>query len=235
VARLLPRPAFGNPACQPRLPLGCSCWRAGMQLSSRFDQALLFASQIHRTQIRKGSRIPYMTHLLGVASLVLSHGGDEDMGIAALLHDSLEDGPEYAGIPRSEIEQKIQIQFGGRVLGIVLACTDTDATGQQESWQQRKSRYLQHMILARDPGYLLVTGCDKLHNLHAIWFDRETIGDSVWQRFTASKDASLWYYQEIGKILEEHSQAGRIPMILTHQYQILVGQVLAVALAPLGA
>lgn len=205
-----------------------------MFLSSRFDQALLYASHLHRTQIRKGSGIPYLTHLLGVASLVLSHGGDEDMGIAALLHDSLEDGPEYAGIPRSEIEEAIQTQFGERVLEMVLACTDTDATGKRESWQQRKTRYLQHMARATDPGYLLVTGCDKLHNLHAIWLDQNTLGDSVWQRFTAPKDASLWYYQEIGKILADQAQRGRIPIILNQQFQVLLQQVLAVALAPVG-
>ncbi|MEN9205977.1 MAG: HD domain-containing protein [Thermostichales cyanobacterium BF4_bins_65] len=201
-----------------------------MVLSPRFDQALVYAADLHRQQLRKGSPIPYLTHLLGVASLVFSHGGDEELGIAALLHDSLEDGPEYSGRSWEEIEAQIREQFGERVLQIVLDCTDTDSTGQKESWQQRKSRYLQRMAQSRDPGYLLVTTCDKLHNLHAIWLDRQMVGEGIWQRFTAPKAATLWYYQEIGRIVQQQAQAGQIPKVLSQQYQILLQSLLATAL-----
>ncbi|NJL98659.1 MAG: bifunctional (p)ppGpp synthetase/guanosine-3',5'-bis(diphosphate) 3'-pyrophosphohydrolase [Synechococcaceae cyanobacterium SM2_3_2] len=194
-----------------------------MQLSERFDQALAYASALHRTQMRKGSQIPYLTHLLGVCSLALGYGADEEMAMAALLHDSLEDGPEFAGIPRVQIEQAIREQFGERVLGMVLACTDTSGESvEKEDWISRKTGYLAHMEAATDPGYLLVTACDKLHNLRSIWQDRKDVGEAIWERFTGKKEGSLWYYRELGRVMGIHTRAGRIPVVLVTEYEGLL-------------
>ena len=197
-----------------------------MMLSERFDQALLYAAHLHRPQIRKGSGIPYLTHLLGVCSLALGYGADEEMAMAALLHDSLEDGREYTGTPRVQIEQEIEEKFGPRVLEIVQACTDTavdtSTGGEKEEWQVRKARFIDHMEGATDEGYLLVTCCDKLHNLRSIWQDREVVQEAIWERFTGKKEGSLWYYRELGRVMKIHAQAKRIPVVLVTEYEGLL-------------
>jgi len=196
-----------------------------MQLSERFDRALAYASALHRTQMRKGSQIPYLSHLLGVCSLVLSYGGDEEMAMAALLHDSLEDGPEFAGIPRVQIEREIEEKFGYRVLEMVLSCTDTSGDSvEKEDWTIRKNGYLAHMEAMTDPGYLLVTACDKLHNLRSIWQDKQQVGEDIWERFTGKKEGSLWYYRELGRVMGIHAEAGRIPEVLVKEYEGLLEQ-----------
>jgi len=170
---------------------------------TRFNQALLLATQAHGGQIRKGTEnalgiaVPYITHPVAVAALVVRYGGDEDQAIAGLLHDVLEDGgPQWAG--------PIQSQFGDRVLGMVQACTDgmPDATGQKPPWKERKVAYLAH--LAESSGdALLVSACDKLHNLSCIVADVQDIGDAVFERFTASKDQTIWYYTELAGVLTD--------------------------------
>ncbi|MEX0658752.1 MAG: HD domain-containing protein, partial [Egibacteraceae bacterium] len=85
------------------------------QVSARFARAVGFAAEVHRTQARKGSRVPYLAHLLAVSSLVLEDGGDEDEAIAGLLHDAVEDGD----LPMSEMLDRIGEQFGDRVAGLV--------------------------------------------------------------------------------------------------------------------
>lgn len=170
-------------------------------LSTRFTQAVDYAREAHASQTRKGTSIPYIAHLLGVASLVLDYGGDEDQAIAALLHDSIEDQGEHH-------EALIRRQFGQRVTDIVLACTDGTQEGKSAAqtpeakrtdWEQRKRRYLAH--LADEPGdALLVSGCDKLHNARAIVADLRAIGPAVFERFTGKRDGTLWYYREIADV-----------------------------------
>lgn len=191
-----------------------------MPLSTTFDRALVFASKLHRHQMRKGTEIPYLTHLLGVCSLVLSYEGNETEAIAGLLHDSLEDGPTYTELTRTQIEAEIQTQFGDRVLNIVSACTDQAAdASQKEPWRVRKERYLSHMQATTDAGYLLVTACDKLHNLTSIRQDYAVISDELWSRFTAGKEGSLWYYRELGKVLEQQAALKRVPGALVVEYK----------------
>ena len=171
-------------------------------LSARFTQAVDYAREAHASQTRKGTSIPYLAHLLGVASLVLDYGGDEDQAIAALLHDTIEDQGEHH-------EAAIRDRFGGRVARIVLACTDGTLEGKAEAttpeakrvdWKRRKQRYLAHLVEA--PGeVLLVSGCDKLHNAHAIVADLRVIGPAVFDRLTGERDGTLWYYHEIARIL----------------------------------
>ena len=126
-------------------------------LSIRFDHAMLFAAQVHRNQDRKKSGIPYLSHLLGVAAIVLDYGGDEDMGIAALLHDAAEDHGGKAML------QVIDQMFGPRVAKIVDGCTDSygDAGKRKPKWYPRKLRYL-HRVRNEDAETRFVSAADKL-------------------------------------------------------------------------
>lgn len=163
-------------------------------MTPRFTQALALAARAHEGQSRKGTSIPYITHPVAVAGLVAQYGGDEDQQVAALLHDVLEDGgPQFA----SEIRER----FGPRVLSMVEGCTDgtPDAKGEKAPWAERKQAYLAHLATAADET-LLVSACDKLSNARAILDDLVTVGPAVFERFTARKDGTLWYYGELARI-----------------------------------
>ena len=164
-------------------------------LSERFDDALTYASSAHRTQVRKGSNIPYVSHLLGVASLALEIGADEDQAIAALLHDAVED---QGGRPRLE---DIQTRFGERVAAIVADCTDSWEEPKPE-WRQRKEAYIASLA-AKHPDSLLVSLADKMHNATAINADLAVHGPAVWDRFTGGQEGSLWYYSELATAFEQ--------------------------------
>ena len=156
----------------------------------RLNAALDYAADAHQNQSRKGTSIPYLSHLMGVSSLVIEHGGDEDQAIAGLLHDVLEDcGAEH--------EQPIRDSFGDRVATIVVDCTDgvPDASGAKPPWRERKLTYLQHLERVSDDT-VLVSACDKLHNARAIVTDLGA-GEPVYERFTAGRDGTLWYYQAL--------------------------------------
>jgi (p)ppGpp synthase/HD superfamily hydrolase len=166
-------------------------------LTERFSQALYLALQAHQNQKRKGTNIPYIAHPLGVASIALEYGADEDQAMAALLHDAIEDGGnQYA--------QEIRKQFGNRVADIVEGCTDgiPNASGEKEAWQPRKERYLVHLKNASED-VLLVSGSDKLHNARAIVEDLVRIGSAVFERFTATQEQTLWYYDTLASIYRE--------------------------------
>lgn len=168
-------------------------------LTERLSTALAIAVQAHHGQFRKGTSIPYVSHPIGVASLALEYGADEDQVCAALLHDALEDGgPAY--------EDVIRQKLGARVTYLVLGCTDgmPDESGAKAPWKERKLAYLEH--LAEAPGdVLLVSGADKLHNARAIVQDMDRVGDAVFDRFTASKAETLWYYESLVSILERRT------------------------------
>ena len=163
-------------------------------LTKRFSQGLELAGRAHDGQVRKGTGIPYIAHPMAVASIALEYGADEDQAIAALLHDAVEDGG-------AEYEQEIRERFGARVADLVMGCTDgiPDATGQKPPWKQRKEKYLAHLEMATSD-VLLVSGSDKLHNARAILADLHTVGVSVFDRFTASKEETLWYYTTLSEI-----------------------------------
>jgi (p)ppGpp synthase/HD superfamily hydrolase len=159
----------------------------------RFHEAVDYAAEAHQHQRRKGTQIPYLSHVLGVASLAMEFGGDEDQAIAALLHDVLEDcGAEH--------EAPIRQRFGDRVGDMVVACTDgtPDASGRKADWKTRKSAYLEHLEHAT-PDTLLVSACDKLHNARAIAADVAT-GQDVFSRFKAGRDQTLWYYRALAEV-----------------------------------
>jgi (p)ppGpp synthase/HD superfamily hydrolase len=158
-----------------------------MHLTDRFTEALVYATQLHANQVRKGSGVPYIAHLLGVASLVLEYGGDEDEVIAALLHDAIEDcGGAVIG---AEIRRK----FGDRVTEIVEGCTDTDLTP-KPPWRARKEAYIAHIPTASF-SVRLVAVADKLYNARSILKDYQVVGEDIWNRFTGGKEGSLWYYR----------------------------------------
>jgi GTP pyrophosphokinase len=166
-----------------------------MLFTDRFTQALVFATQLHARQVRKGGDIPYISHLLGVASIAIEHGADEDEAIAALLHDAIEDQGNQTS--RAEIEQR----FGAKVREIVDGCTDTDIHP-KPPWRQRKEAYIHHLKTA-SPSVRLVSMSDKLHNARSILTDYRAHGESVWERFTGKKDGTLWYYRSIVNTLKE--------------------------------
>ncbi|WP_205369704.1 HD domain-containing protein [Thermoleptolyngbya sp. PKUAC-SCTB121] len=156
-------------------------------LSPRFAHALTYAFHLHQHQLRKGSSVPYISHLMSVAALVLEDGGNEDAAIAALLHDAIED--QGGNATRNEIRK----QFGDAVLRIVDACTESDETP-KPSWKERKLRAIAQLQQA-EPAIQRVILADKLHNLRCIWADWQRQGDRVWQRFNASPADILWFYR----------------------------------------
>ena len=166
---------------------------------SKLALAFDFAAREHQHQLRKSTEIPYLSHLMSVAALVLENGGDEEQAIAGLLHDVIEDADPPSRIPyiRSEIEKL----FGSRVLGIVESCTDgePDAEGLKPPWKPRKEAYIQRLE-PKDTDTLLVSCCDKLHNARSILTDIKTVGNAVFDRFTASKEDTLWYYRSLSEI-----------------------------------
>ncbi|MGF1576598.1 MAG: HD domain-containing protein [Cyanophyceae cyanobacterium] len=195
-----------------------------VRLTSRFDEAMLYAHHWHARQTRKGTGIPYISHVLAVAAIALEHGANEDEAIAALLHDSIEDGPRNTGEPRAQVEQQLVQRFGPRVLEIVLDCTDTQADTSKgdakESWQERKAAYLEHLETV-DDSVLLVSNADKLHNAQSILRDWRQMGDAVWERFAGQKQGSLWYYQSLAEILGR-----RRPSPLAAELQQVVSRLL---------
>ena len=163
-------------------------------LTERVAKALALAVQAHDGQKRKGTEIPYVAHPMGVASIALDYGATEDQAIAALLHDVLEDGgPQFVSIIRE--------RFGEAVLAIVEGCTDgvPDAQGRKADWKERKRSYLDHLETAADE-IILVSGADKLHNARAIVSDLQSVGPTVFDRFSAGRDGTLWYYRQLAKI-----------------------------------
>ncbi|MFH7030930.1 MAG: HD domain-containing protein [Heteroscytonema crispum UTEX LB 1556] len=158
-------------------------------LSERFTQALTYATQLHATQVRKGSGVPYITHLLGVTSIALEYGANEDEAIAALLHDAIED--QGGAATREEIRRR----FGDNVTAIVDGCTDAE-TIPKPPWRERKEAYIAH-IPTVSRSVLLVSAADKLHNARSILKDYRIVGESVWERFQGRKEGTLWYYRSL--------------------------------------
>ena len=175
--------------------LGCILHRVNsdeqlrMPLSDRFNDALVYAATLHRAQARKGTQIPYVSHLLAVASLVLEHGGTEDEAIAALLHDAIED---QGGIPTGD---EIRSRFGQGVHAIVMGCTDAEVKP-KPPWRERKEGYIAHVKTAA-ASVKLVSAADKLHNARAILADERALGEDLWGRFNGGKQGTLWYYRAL--------------------------------------
>ena len=154
----------------------------------------MYALHAHDGHVRKGSGVPYVSHLLGVCALVLEDGGDEDEAIAALLHDAVEDAGGYERL------DDIRTRFGDRVADIVEACSDSFETPKRP-WRERKDRYVEHLADA-SPEALRVSLADKVYNVRTILADYRVLGDELWERFTASREEALWYYRSLADEFE---------------------------------
>jgi len=166
-----------------------------MNLSSRYEAALVMATQLHASQKRKGTSVPYVSHLLAVSSLVLEHGGNENQAIAALLHDAVED---QGGLSTLD---KIRDGFGDVVADIVDHCTDAYEDPKPE-WRIRKEEFVAS-IAEKPLDAALVSCADKLHNARAILNDLRSLGDELWGRFTGGKEGTLWYYQSLAGAFDD--------------------------------
>ena len=170
-----------------------------LYLTERFHKALEFAAEKHKDDARKSTSIAYICHPIGVASLVIEAGGDEDQVIGALLHDVAEDhGGETA---LTEIKEL----FGPRVEKIVRGCSDslTEDPEEKDDWKERKVAHIEHLKSITDMDILIVTAADKTHNARAIVTDLQIEGCKVWERFSVKKSSEIiWYYEEMYKALK---------------------------------
>ena len=180
-----------------------------VKLGPRFLKAFLFAVEKHAGQVRKASTTPYIAHLMGVASLALEFGGDEDISIAALLHDVVEDCGGAAML------REVKRRFGTRVAKIVDGCTDSD-TFPKPPWRERKENYLRHLKSA-DADTRLVSAADKLNNMRSILSDYREVGESIWERFNGRREGTLWYYRALLK----EFQRGK-PNRLVREFELAV-------------
>jgi len=185
-----PRRAAATAPTQPPAPL-----------SSRLDAAFALARELHASQTRKSTAIPYLTHLMAVAALVGEHGGSEDEMIAALLHDAVED---CGGAP---VLARIREAFGDAVAAIVDACTDDASGGEKAPWGPRKLAYIRHLATAPLP-VLRVSCADKLHNARAIVADLKASGPSAFTRFTGDRNGTLWYYLALADLFGARLEDG---------------------------
>lgn len=161
---------------------------ADARYSEQLDRALVLAAQAFRAKTRKGTDIPYLTHLLQVMVTVGEHGGSEEQMIAAVLHDYLED---IEGASADALRES----FGDAVTDIVIALSDT-TTHPKPAWEERKRKYIAQ-VADEPPEVKLVSAADKLHNARSIRRDLRTVGEAVWDRFTATRDQTLWYYRQM--------------------------------------
>ncbi len=160
-----------------------------VKLTPRFAKAVAYASKAHAKQKRKGTDMPYIGHLLGVASIALEYGASETEAIGAILHDVVED---CGGKPRLK---DVRRRFGRKVAEIVDGCTDSDSTP-KPPWRGRKEAYIKHLPKV-SASARLVSAADKLYNTRAILNDYRRIGDRVWERFKSGKSGALWYYRAL--------------------------------------
>jgi (p)ppGpp synthase/HD superfamily hydrolase len=163
-------------------------------LSKQYDDALVYAADLHRNQVRKGSGIPYIAHLLSVSSRILVASGSEDQAIAGLLHDAAEDQGGQTTL------DKIRERFGAPVSQIVADCTDSWVEP-KPAWRPRKEAYLS-ALPTKPTSSLLVSLADKVDNAEAILLDYRNIGDDLWGRFTGGREGTIWYYRTLSAIFD---------------------------------
>lgn len=174
--------------------------------TERYAAAVAYAAELHKNQTRKGTDIPYLCHLLAVSASVIEAGADEEVAIAALLHDTAED---QGGRPRLD---DIEARFGPRVARIVEGCSDfLDESGPKPPSKQRRQLHLSELEHRADPDVLLVTAADKLHNARAIATDLANQGPAMLRRFSGDADELLWYYDTELELLQRKG----VPAVLT--------------------
>jgi (p)ppGpp synthase/HD superfamily hydrolase len=188
---------------------------------SIISRALVFAAEHHQHQFRKGSRIPYMSHLLNVCRILADNNCSDEILAAALLHDVVED---------TEVTiEEVELRFGKQVAEIVRGATELDklekkSIEKESSWQERKEHTLHFLEHEATIDQLLVSCADKLDNLRSILHDHERIGEAVWQRFNASKEKQSWYYGSIADVMAEKGKENEIISKLSSEMKLLVSR-----------
>jgi (p)ppGpp synthase/HD superfamily hydrolase len=194
--------------------------------SPRYIDALGWAAELHSYQRRKAKNVPYISHLISVSALVWEDGGDEQLAIAALLHDAIED----CGVSQQQIAQR----FGERVAQIVADCTDTSdavaADGEKEPWLLRKTRYINHLPSAQ-PDSLLVSAADKAHNARDMVLDARRDPD-MWSKFNAGLDGSAWYLHSLHEIFRQRLPDSRSMVLLGESVREILASKAYLALVP---
>jgi (p)ppGpp synthase/HD superfamily hydrolase len=186
-------------------------------LTASFQDALVYAAQVHDGHARKGAaQIPYLAHLMSVAALVLENGGDEEQAIAALLHDAIEDQGDRTSLV------ELRERFGDRVARIVEACSDTDRRP-KPPWLGRKQAYIDRMQTEPED-VLLVALADKVHNARSTVADLRTHGDATWRKFGGTVEQQLWYYRSLSELFSR-----RLPGPLSDELARLVDEISAPA------
>ncbi|MBW3537169.1 MAG: HD domain-containing protein [Actinobacteria bacterium] len=186
------------------------------------ERAWALSAELHRDQFRKARNVPYVSHLWSVAALVLEHGGDDRQVAAALLHDAAED---QGGIA---VLERIASELGDDVAGLVRllsdSLADTTSGEDKERWDERKQRYIDGIGEA-DDRVLLISACDKLHNLRSLLTDHRELGDTVWSHFTKSDPSvHVWYYGSLVAAFR-----GRIPPALEADLELVLAQLVELA------
>ena len=171
------------------------------------SHALVFATEHHQYQHRKGTKIPYMAHLLNVCKLLAENDCPDEVLAAALLHDVVED----TNVTIEEVEEK----FGLQVAELVRGATELDklekkAIEKESSWQERKEHTIHFLEHEATTDQLLVSAADKLDNLRSIAYDHAKIGEALWKRFNATKDQQAWYYGSVANILQAKGSDNKI-------------------------
>jgi (p)ppGpp synthase/HD superfamily hydrolase len=166
-----------------------SIFNSQFACSARYDAALALAARAHRDQRRKGTDLPYIAHPMHVSVILIRHGFGENLAIAGLLHDVVED----TAVPLEQIAS----EFGDAVAQLVAAVSETKTAGGEElPWEQRKAEKLAH-LRAGGSDVAALKAADAIHNARSIVADVRLAGPSVWGRFKRGADQTLWYYREI--------------------------------------
>jgi len=175
-------------------------------ITKRFTRAVEYALAAHLGDVRKGTAIPYISHLIQVAGLVLEFGGTEEEAIGGLLHDTAEDAGGEATLA------DIRDAFGPDVERIVRENSDsiTDSKDDKDPWRERKEKYIS-AISHKSDSALIVSICDKIHNARSLITDTRNLGPGHWSRFNASRGDSLWYYQSLVEAFQ--TRVGACPRI----------------------
>ena len=162
----------------------------------KYLEAYVYSFELHKKQTRKGSNIPYFTHLSSVSNLIIENNGTTTQAIAGLLHDAVED--QGGAKTLAAIKRK----FGPKVAKIVDQCSDTTIKP-KPPWKTRKIKYIKD-IKNKTQDTLLVSLCDKYHNANCILSDYQKVGEEIWDRFTASKQETFWYYESLYKEFKKY-------------------------------
>jgi len=170
-----------------------------MKLTPKIQKAISRASVLHLGQKRKGDGAPYILHPYSVAFILSHYTNDEDIIVAGLLHDVLEDVDGYE-------KEDLQKEFGERVANMVSDVTEDislkEDKGEKESWVERKTKYLDHLDTV-PPDSAMLSCADKIHNLSSMLEAYKEQGDELWEKFNSPSDKKLWYYEQVLKIVKE--------------------------------